>query len=42
MEHAGLHPLLVCGSSSNIKITRPDDLLLAEAVLAAQRANEAP
>lgn len=42
MERAGHHPVLVCGSSSNIKITRPDDLLLAEAVLAALRAGEAP
>ena len=30
MEQAGQHPLLVECSSSNIKITRPDDLALAE------------
>jgi 2-C-methyl-D-erythritol 4-phosphate cytidylyltransferase len=30
MEHAGRQPLLVEGSSANIKITRPDDLALAE------------
>lgn len=42
MERAGYHPLLVCGSSANIKITRPDDLLVAEAVLAAQRTDEGP
>lgn len=29
MEHRGFHPLLVEGSSSNIKVTRPDDLKLA-------------
>jgi len=29
MEWAGYHPLLVEGSSSNIKITRPEDLALA-------------
>jgi 2-C-methyl-D-erythritol 4-phosphate cytidylyltransferase len=30
MEQAGKKPLLVECSSSNIKITRPDDLALAE------------
>jgi 2-C-methyl-D-erythritol 4-phosphate cytidylyltransferase len=30
MEMAGQHPLLVECSSANIKITRPDDLALAE------------
>jgi 2-C-methyl-D-erythritol 4-phosphate cytidylyltransferase len=30
MEHAGYKPMLVAGSESNIKITRPADLLLAE------------
>ncbi len=29
MEYAGMHPLLVEGAASNIKITRPDDLNLA-------------
>jgi len=30
MEHAGYHPLLVEGRGDNIKITRPEDLALAE------------
>ncbi|MFO7603188.1 MAG: 2-C-methyl-D-erythritol 4-phosphate cytidylyltransferase [Gammaproteobacteria bacterium] len=30
MEHAGHHPLLVEGHGDNIKITRPEDLALAE------------
>lgn len=30
VEHAGLHPLLVEGHADNIKITRPEDLPLAE------------
>ncbi|MBD3669256.1 MAG: 2-C-methyl-D-erythritol 4-phosphate cytidylyltransferase [Gammaproteobacteria bacterium] len=30
IEHAGLQPLLVEGLSSNIKVTRPEDLELAE------------
>lgn len=30
LEHAGLHPKLVEGQASNIKITRPADLALAE------------
>jgi 2-C-methyl-D-erythritol 4-phosphate cytidylyltransferase len=30
MERAGHHPLLVEGSESNIKVTTPDDLALAE------------
>jgi len=33
MERAGLHPLLVTGSLHNIKITGPDDLVLAEFIL---------
>jgi 2-C-methyl-D-erythritol 4-phosphate cytidylyltransferase len=33
MERSGRHPLLVEGHADNLKITRPDDLLLAEAVL---------
>ncbi len=36
MERAGLRPRLVCGSSANLKITRPDDLLLAESILRAR------
>ena len=30
MEHAGYHPLLIEAHSDNIKITRPEDLALAE------------
>lgn len=30
MERAGMHPLLVEGATSNIKVTTPDDLALAE------------
>jgi 2-C-methyl-D-erythritol 4-phosphate cytidylyltransferase len=33
METAGYQPLLVEGRSTNIKVTRPHDLVLAEAVL---------
>lgn len=33
MESAGIQPLLVTGSSSNIKITGAEDLLLAEFIL---------
>jgi len=36
MEWAGYHPLMVEGSSSNIKITRPADLQLAAFYLVAQ------
>jgi len=36
MQYAGARPLLVMGSAANIKITRPADLVLAEAWLAAQ------
>jgi 2-C-methyl-D-erythritol 4-phosphate cytidylyltransferase len=36
MERAGHRPLLVEGSESNIKITTPDDLALAEFILARQ------
>ena len=34
MERAGYHPRLVEGDPANIKVTRPDDLALAAAVLA--------
>jgi 2-C-methyl-D-erythritol 4-phosphate cytidylyltransferase len=34
MERAGHHPLLVEGSEGNIKVTTPDDLALAEFLLA--------
>ncbi|MGV8926083.1 MAG: 2-C-methyl-D-erythritol 4-phosphate cytidylyltransferase [Ewingella sp.] len=30
MEYCGFHPLLIAGRSDNIKITRPEDLALAE------------
>jgi 2-C-methyl-D-erythritol 4-phosphate cytidylyltransferase len=36
LEWAGEHPLLVEGSASNIKVTTADDLVLAEAILAAR------
>jgi len=38
MEHAGHRPLLVEGSESNIKVTTPGDLALAEFILARQAA----
>jgi 2-C-methyl-D-erythritol 4-phosphate cytidylyltransferase len=37
MERAGHTPRLVRGASTNLKITTPEDLVLATAVLAAQR-----
>lgn len=40
MEQAGQQPLLVEGSSANIKITRPDDLALAEFYLARRSGRE--
>ncbi|MFI0487807.1 MAG: 2-C-methyl-D-erythritol 4-phosphate cytidylyltransferase [Yersinia sp. (in: enterobacteria)] len=30
LEHCGYHPILVTGRSDNIKVTRPEDLALAE------------
>lgn len=36
LEWVGAHPLLVEGSPSNIKVTTADDLVLAEAILAAR------
>ena len=36
IERLGLRPLLVAGAADNIKITFPDDLALAEALLQAQ------
>jgi 2-C-methyl-D-erythritol 4-phosphate cytidylyltransferase len=36
MERAGVHPLLVAGSSTNIKITGTEDLALAEFILQRQ------
>ena len=38
MERAGARPLLVEGSPDNIKITRPEDLALARALLAVEEA----
>jgi 2-C-methyl-D-erythritol 4-phosphate cytidylyltransferase len=40
MERAGLHPLLVEGLRSNIKITGPEDLALAEFILQRQSMDE--
>jgi 2-C-methyl-D-erythritol 4-phosphate cytidylyltransferase len=37
VEALGLHPRLVLGSRANVKVTYPDDLLLAAAILATQR-----
>lgn len=37
MEAVGVHPRLVAGEATNIKITRPADLALAEAILHAQQ-----
>jgi 2-C-methyl-D-erythritol 4-phosphate cytidylyltransferase len=37
VEALGVKPRLVMGSTSNVKITYPEDLLLAEAVLSAER-----
>lgn len=43
IEALGLHPVLVHGQADNIKITYPEDLLLAKTILSAQRSelNEA-
>jgi 2-C-methyl-D-erythritol 4-phosphate cytidylyltransferase len=40
MEFAGVHPLLVKGSTSNIKITGAEDLALAEFILQRQLVRE--
>ena len=39
MEFAGFHPTLVAGRSDNLKITRPEDLALAEFYLTHQTEN---
>ncbi|WDE06390.1 2-C-methyl-D-erythritol 4-phosphate cytidylyltransferase [Thalassomonas viridans] len=39
MEHAGHTSVLVQGSSENLKITRPDDLAMAEFILIRQQKN---
>jgi 2-C-methyl-D-erythritol 4-phosphate cytidylyltransferase len=40
MERAGVHPLLVTGCSSNIKITGAEDLALAEFILKHRKVTE--
>lgn len=40
MERAGAHPMLVMGSSTNIKITGTEDLALAEFILQRQSVRE--
>ena len=40
LEHVGLHPRLLEGAASNIKITRPADLALAEFFLQQHLAEE--
>lgn len=40
MEAAGVHPLLVKGVASNIKITGPDDMAMAEFILQRQAVAE--
>ena len=40
LERAGMHPLLVEGPRSNIKITGPEDLALAEFILQRQSMDE--
>jgi len=40
IEHVGLKPLMVSGRADNIKITRPEDLSLAELFLAQQEKAE--
>ena len=42
VEALGAHPRLVMGSSSNLKITYPDDLTLAEALLATEHSGSTP
>ena len=39
MEWAGFRPLLVQGSDDNVKVTRPDDVQLAERFLENQSCN---
>jgi 2-C-methyl-D-erythritol 4-phosphate cytidylyltransferase len=42
MEQSGLPVELVHGSSDNIKITRPEDLAIAESILRRQRSRQQP
>lgn len=37
LEHAGYHPMMLEGASSNIKVTRPEDLFLASAYLSYEK-----
>jgi 2-C-methyl-D-erythritol 4-phosphate cytidylyltransferase len=37
MEFMGQHPLLVCGSAQNFKVTYPEDFALAEAILQSRK-----
>jgi 2-C-methyl-D-erythritol 4-phosphate cytidylyltransferase len=41
MERLGAHPLLVTGAAFNFKITYPEDLELAQAVLACRAGDSA-
>jgi 2-C-methyl-D-erythritol 4-phosphate cytidylyltransferase len=41
VERLGHRPRLVPGSPANLKVTWPDDLALAAAILAAQEAEDA-
>lgn len=40
LEYCGLHPALVCGRADNIKVTQPEDLVLAEFYLSRLSAME--
>jgi 2-C-methyl-D-erythritol 4-phosphate cytidylyltransferase len=40
VEALGLHPRLVIGSRANVKVTYPDDLLLAAAIMRQQEAGD--
>ena len=40
LEYCGLHPQLVAGRADNIKVTRPEDLALAEFYLTRSRHQE--
>ena len=42
MERAGCRPRLIAGDPGNLKITRPGDLALAEAILASRGGEEGP
>ncbi len=40
LEYCGFHPQLVAGRADNIKVTRPEDLALAEFYLTSSRHQE--